>query len=70
MYFSMCRECYKVKKDFLWKKEHTKSRKSETRFDRVTVVCEAAYAPLAPALAVFDFQNNQDGLKNPKGSQI
>ena len=25
-----------VKKDCLWKKEHTKSRKSETRFDWVS----------------------------------
>ena len=23
--------------------------------------------PLAPAYAVFDFQNNQDGLNDPKG---
>ena len=66
----MCKECNESQKGFPLEKEHTKSRKSEIRFDRVTVVCEAAYAPLAPALAVFDFKNNQDGLNNPKGSQI
>ena len=33
-----------------------------------TVVCEAAYASLAPALAVLDFQNNYDGLNDSKGN--
>ena len=37
-------------------KEHTKSRKSETRFDWISFK--------------IDFQNNKDGLNDPKGNKI
>ena len=30
------------------------------------VFCKAAYAPLAPAKAVFDFQSKQNALIDPK----
>ena len=57
----------KSKKIAFGNKEHTKSRKSETRSDRVstyeTPQPARQHTPLAPA-------NNQDGLNDPKGNKI
>ena len=54
-------------------KNTQKLRKSEiwwSLFICNTVLCAAVYAPLAPAKAEFDFQNNQDALNDPKGNKI